>query len=362
MIALASAALLWPPPTPELRLTRWEDHRAEPTDSMRVLWVGHSLVNHRDPFTEGSEPLPDAVGQLTRAAGLRYEPLEHTLFGASLSLLWRGEPHSYGRQEAEVAREGQELLARAEVDALVLTEGLPVGRSLDSEHGAYYAQRFACSVLRRNPDARIYVYETWSHLHASDPDGDYPRPSAFDWQARITEDRAHWERLADLTATGAVPEPGIGARLRGLLGESHGCSPRQPVYLVPVGTVFAAIDELTRREELPFADRTLTTADLFANAYTRWPEGWPLEAPLDEEAERRALEDLARRHPDAELDDIHPSALGIYVAALTHFATLYRRTPEGLPSLLDDLPEETAARLQSLTWRVVRSEARAGVR
>lgn len=363
--AIASALLafaFWPTTPPPLHRVRWEDHRAEATDRLRVLWVGHSLVTHRDVHVSDAVDLPTELGRLASEAGLDYSPLQHVLFGAPLSLLWRGEPHAYSRSEPQLVDAREAVLSRADVDALVVTEGLPIRRSLELEHGAFYAQQFACAVLRRNPEARVYVYETWSHLHASDPEGEYPPASVFDWRARIEEDRQHWERLADLAATGALVEPGLLARFRRLGGDAPRCSPRTPFFLVPVGSVFVAIDELTRREQLPFADRSLAVGDLFANPYVSWPPSWPLTEPLSSEDEARTLASLRRRHPDAELDDVHPSALGVYVAALTHFATLYRRSPVGLPSNVNGLDDRTATRLQELVWERVRSDPRAGVR
>ncbi|MBX3272391.1 MAG: hypothetical protein KF729_19180 [Sandaracinaceae bacterium] len=362
MLSAAGAAAFFPLPTPEPWSVDWRAHAAGPVDSRHVYWVGHSLVNARDARVEPSFDLMQAVGRLAEAAGLAYASFDHTLFGAPLSLLVRGRPHSYERDAPEMPARLEGLRrGAARYDTLVLTEGLPVGRSLEREHGAYYAQELYCALVARRPDARVYVYESWGHLHASDPDGDYPSPSVYDWRARLRADRAHWERLADLAATGAVPPPGLLARPRARFAPAHGCTPPGPIFLVPVGAAFGALADRLAREPLSLGERTLAIADLFSNPYTSWPEGWPRATPLAPAAEAAALAGLTRRFPADELDDIHPSALGIYLAALVHYATLYRRSPEGLPALVP-LPEATNRALQRLAWDVVRAEPRAGVR
>lgn len=68
-------------------------------------------------------------------------------------------------------------------------------------------------------------------------------------------------------------------------------------------------------------------------------------------------------------DKIHTNDLGAYLVALTHFAVLYHKSPEGLPSALlraDGTPAQTlsaegARALQRLVWDVVRSDRRTGV-
>lgn len=358
----ALAAALWPPPMPEPRVVDWEAQAGGPVDARSVIWVGHSLVNQRDPHVTDGFDLMEAVGELARSAGLSYRSLDHTLFGSPLSLLWRGRPHSYDRPEPAILDRLEALRRDVErFDTMVLTEGLPVERSMHVEHSAFYAQRFYCELVRRSPDARVYVYETWSHLHASDPEGDYPAPSTFDWSDRLQADRAHWERIADLAGTGEVPKPGLFGALRTRFGEPAGCEPRAPIFLVPVGTFMRTLSEQLAADPLPYGDTQLSMSHLFANAYESWPPGWPLDVALPPAAERAALEALRLHHTDEPLDDIHSSGLGIYLTALVHYAVLYRRSPVGLPAPLP-LPDVTNRRLQELVWEVVQSEPRTGVR
>jgi hypothetical protein len=365
VVSLAGAVLFARGRTrvPEPRRTNWSAFAAGPAQSLRVYWVGHSLVNCRDPHVQGSQNLIERVGRLANASGLAYESFDHTLFGSPLSLLWRGRAFSYDRKEPELLERRRKLLEEgARFDTLVFTEGIPVARSLEREHSAWFAQEFYCALVTRNPRARVYVYESWSHLHASDPEGDYPPPSTYDFGARLAADRKHWERLADLAGTGKMQEPGGWPRWkRGIGTQSEGCEPRGPIFLVPVGTAMLRLVQRLESESWAFDERRLAARDLFANPYESWPEGWPLRSPLPEAEEKAKLAGLRKRH-SGDLDDIHSSELGVYLVALVHYATLYRRTPVGLPGEVRGLGEETARKLQELVWEVVRSDPRTGVR
>ncbi len=361
---LALAVLLaTPPPLPTPREVDWASHAAGPTDELAVYWVGHSLINARDGRVEGSRNMIERVGDFAASQGLAYEGFDNTIYGACLSMLWRGVPHLHERRVPEMLERLRTLFEHGErFDALVMTEGVPLEGAMRYEHSAYYAQQFYGALLERNPAARVYLYECWSNLHASDAGRFYPRPSVYDWSARLAEDRKRWEQLADLASTGAVPAPGLRGRFERWFGaDERGRTTGAPIFLVPVGTVFGALAKLTPEERPRFEGRALELADLFSNAYTDWPSGWPLEAALPAEEEQAQLAKLPLRHPGEALDDIHPSDLGVYIASLTHFATLYRRTPVGLPASVAGLDEPNARRLQELVWELVRRDPRTGV-
>jgi hypothetical protein len=367
----AAAALLSgeePPLVP--RETDWSKQGAPSVHARSVYWVGHSLVDHEDALHPEDGNLMDMVGRIARTASTSYAHFEHTLFGAPLSLAWRGAPHSYRRDAPELVERRRELETNAAAwDTLVLTEGIPIGNAYAREHSSYYTQAFYCAMQRRNPEARVYLYEGWVHLYASDPDGGFlPRPR-FDWRKRMLADRKIWDRIADEAATGQVRAPGTLARLlrRLGLGEEQSCEPGGPIFTVPVGSALVALRERLEKkaptEDWRLPDgRELELPMLFQNAWTSWPEGWPLDeaaaAGVDEAA---ALAALRLPHPDRESDDVHPSRIGIYYAALVHYATLYRRSPFGLPAP-GWLGESVARRLQETAWWVVLADPRAGVK
>jgi hypothetical protein len=96
------------------------------------------------------------------------------------------------------------------------------------------------------------------------------------------------------------------------------------------------------------------------------PAGQALAAVV-RAAEAGALPGLGNRR-DLFSDEIHLNDRGAAVVALAHFATLYRRSPEGLPPprLRADgtpaatLPETALAAVQHLVWQAVRRYPSAG--
>lgn len=358
-VGVPVAALAWPPPAPR---TEDIDHRAfaaGPVDARRVYWVGHSLINGRDRHVPGSQNLMEKVGALARARGLSYAGFDHTLWGSPLSLLYDGAAHSFERSAPEMRARRRELAeAGTRYDAMVLTEALTVRVNRDYEHTAYYLARFACDFERHNPRGRVYLFESWTNLQSANPGDGLGSPARWDWARRLREDRAVHEEIADRASAGAALEPGWAGRLARWLREPT-CRPHGPIFLVPVGTVLARLAARLEREHWEYAGARLEVHDLFVNPYVEWPAEWPDD--VGEEEARRVLATLPRRHPDAELDDIHASDLGVYVAALVHFAVLYRQSPEGLPPLAPGLSASTAARLQRLVWQIVASDPRTGV-
>ena len=374
--ALVAYAGVTETPAPQPRAVDWDAVAAGPADHLSIYWVGHSLLNHRDAGVEGAPHLMDEVERLARARDLAYASFDQTLFGATLSIAVRGEPHSYSRSEPEFAALRRELTTQGTAyDALVLAEGVPVRNAEGPEHSAYYAMVLYCAITRANPDARVYLYEGPIHLQGGDPDAHYGARDEFGWGAYLEEDREVWERIADQAGTGAVAEPGLGPRLRSLLGlgDGAGCEPRAPIFLVPAATVLIHLAERLAQPglgevfELASGER-LTLAHLFQNPYRDWPADWPLpphEGPeVDEEP---IIEGLHRLHPDQPYDDIHPSRLGTYVNGLTTFAVLYRQPlASDIATLRRDaaatgLTEETVATLRGLVWSVVSTDPRTGI-
>ncbi len=54
-----------------------------------------------------------------------------------------------------------------------------------------------------------------------------------------------------------------------------------------------------------------------------------------------------------ERDKKHPNVTGSYLAACVFYATIYGKSPEGLPGSIGKLTDEDAVPLQAIAWRVV---------
>jgi hypothetical protein len=157
----------------------WQGQRRGPRDALQVYWVGHSLMETQVDTAEGRFRLLEMVGRMAQAQGLAYTMGDHTLWGAPLSLQWRGWPHSYARHVPERA-ERRRLFATqaADYDAIVLTETIPIGAAMQYEHSAYYLQQFYCTLMEANSEGRVYLYESWPHCRRWRRMGSIPPPSA----------------------------------------------------------------------------------------------------------------------------------------------------------------------------------------
>ncbi len=323
--------------------------RDGPRSSASVYWVGHSLMESKADSPAGVIDLMSLVGVFAKSKGLRYEMGDHTLWGSPLSALWRGRPHSYERDAAEMAVRRERFEREAgRYDTIVLTEATPVSAVMRPEYSAYYLRRFYCAAKTANPNARVYLYQTWARLQGYDPDAGDPPPYPYDWRRQMMEERPHWERLADLASRPDVREPGWLGFFR-LHGTDAGCLHTDPIFIIPVGPAMTALADRIAdpRPEDAFmrADgAAIALADLFANPYTG-----------GQGAQNGVLRDPGKEH-----DDIHPSALGIYYAALVHFAAIYRQSPAGLPDLLG-LGQPAARTLQCIAWETVLADPRSGV-
>lgn len=191
-------------------------------------------------------------------------------------------------------------------DAVVFTEMVEIADAIRYHDSAKYLTRWAQLAKSARPDVRLYLYETWHNT--DDPSG---------WLDRIDSDLAkRWE--ADI----AFPA----ARALGV-----------PIHIIPAGQVIAAVVQ-------------------------RITQAGGIGALSDRDA-------LFAQTPEGGVDTIHLDDLGNYLVALTHFATLYHRSPVGLPLALAQA-DGTAAKapdaqaglmMQETVWDVVRRYQQSGV-
>ncbi len=331
-----------------------------PTDKQSIYWIGHSLM--RECVTVDGEDISlfNLMKMFASNRGFSCDMFDHTLYGAPLSLQWRGCPHSFTRSAPEMKEKRASFpQTAARFDTFVLTEIVPVKNVIQLEFSAYYLQQFYDTIMSVNPKARVFVYESWDYLHgsASESEG-----GNFDWQAAMDEQRVLWERISDQASCDVALTPRIQDQVKALIRPKVVPKNRPPIFIVPVGQVFKRLHKILNdsdeRKKFTLADgQELKFHDLFSNPYTNWPKS--NESSSEKNCDKM-YEALTLKDPDKALDDIHPSAIGIYIVALVHFATLYRTTPVGLPSI-PCVGEGLAQQLQSMVWTIVCADIRSGV-
>ncbi len=203
-------------------------------------------------------------------------------------------------------RDAREAVGSGDYDAVVLTEMVEITDAIAYFDSAAYTARWAALAAGAREGTRVYLYETWHHT--DDPKG---------WLRRIDEDlEAQW--------LGKILYPALG-------------SDGPAIHLIPAGQVMAAFVRAV--EERGGVDGISAVQDLFAT------------------------------QDDGTPDTIHFNDIGAYLVALTHYAVLYHRSPEGLPHALmraDGTPAdapgaEAAALMQRVVWDVVRRLPQTGV-
>jgi hypothetical protein len=250
----------------------------------------------------------------------------HSLIGPHMPAMLAGVAESLGVEHAYASqvRDGASLQvnwkegglpegvdARRELekgtwDVVVMTEAVSLDDMIRWMEPVEYGGRFHALAMASNPRARTFMYETWH-------DRDVVRSRFFgllrrgDWRAYLDDDLGKWERIV----------AGINARHEG-----------RPMRIVPGGQAMARLTDALRAGQGPSG---LSEADLFADA-------------------------------------IHLSPLGSYFIALVHFATIYRRSPEGATHVPEDgegravrIDPHVAAFMQRTAWEVVREYAWSGV-
>lgn len=327
--------------------------------SASVYWVGHSLMETKATSQWGQIDLMTMVGVMAKARGVSYRMGDHTLWGTPLSGNWRGRPHTYDRDaSAMVAKREAFERDAASYDTLVATEVIPAATSVKGgEFSAYYLRRFYCTLKTANPRARVFLYQSWINFQGGGSASGIS--SLSEWRSAMARERAAWIELAETASRPDVRSPGphrwldkIGWNTR----SDAGCRTEDPILIVPVGDALVRIfDRTVAPKPGDIFQRTdgssFEASDFFANPYLE-PAGSPSAS--------RTPGGRRLRHSDKPHDDIHPSLDGIYIAALVHFAALYRQSPVGLPHPAH-MGEGLARTLQCIAWQTVNEDPLAGV-
>lgn len=213
-------------------------------------------------------------------------------WGSSLKDHWTGDVAGFETENAHPNHQpAGEALDSGRFPVVVLTEMVEIRDAIRYHDSARHLALWAARARAARPDVRLYLYETWHRT--DDPEG---------WLTRIDADGArYWQ--GDLLA-GAMAQEGVGE-----------------IYVIPGGPVMAAAVRAIEAGAVP----GLTSRD-----------------------------DLFARDEAGAVDTIHFNQIGAYLMALTHYAVIYQRSPEGMQEgLITDLSPETALALQRIVWDVV---------
>jgi len=255
-----------------------------------ILFVGHSLV--------GPDLAPMVQAGLA-ARGQEVAVEAQIINGAPLSYQWDKSAEAQGA-------DGRARLEAGAVEALILTEAIPLPSAVQWNDSAGQVARWAGLAWEKSPATQVFIYETWHSLKSGsaeavpdDPGADQP------WAVRIEADLPLWESLAD-KANAARPEGAV------------------PVRLIPAGQAMRLAAKAAKVGELP------------------------------------GISDISQLFGD----DIHPNGKGFYLIAMTHIAALTGESPEGLPAKLGRvwssrdarISNELAAAMQRIAWEAVQAQ------
>lgn len=260
---------------------------------------------------------------------LRVYHLGHSLVGRDMpAMLAQMAGHDYALQLGWGTALREHFQGREAINGFDSENATPQYRDAHEalKSGAYDA--FVMTEMVRLQDALMYKESTtYAAKWAAEAVAGNPEIQLFLYES--------WHALDD------QPEwlgrfPGDLDRMWSQLLWSAARASGRPVWLIPAGQVMAAVvSEAEARGIAELTDRD----QLFA------------------------------RNPDGTLDPIHPNDLGVYLVALTHYATLYGKSPVGLPNQLlradgspADAPSpELARRMQEIVWQVVTSQRLTGL-
>lgn len=328
-----------------------------PVNAAKVFWVGHSLVDGRDWSDPRSKNLLDHLEGFAAAGRKTYAYHRHTIPGAPLGWNW-GTTQSWNQVRPQIAPLTDKSNAQyGSFDAIVITEGVNIESSYDAWASGFYARKFFAAARNANPNARLFLYESWHHYNAGDFRSYYGPQATFDWRAYMLKARKVWEKIADEAADpavlAAVPDPWNNRgnyRYAGTGEDPGNIDGILPVRMVPTGQALVrALDRIA--ENRPADDWTYSRAakggrlsglDFFMNPLRDFPQ------------------DLTTTVRSGNMDDIHSSDVLSYLNAAVHYGVLFRQSPVGLPPT-EYVPANIAGLLQEIAWETVTSDPRSGV-
>ncbi|WP_072747131.1 hypothetical protein [Oceanicella actignis] len=225
-----------------------------------VLMIGHSLIGTTLPLM-----LRDLVDDAPSGGRIDAQVIN----GAPLSWQW---DHSSEAQGVD----GRAALATGAYEAVVLTEAVPLQNHLTWSDTYGYAKRFYDLAVGANPEARVYMYETWHDIRSgTGVDVPYDEGDSVPWRERLAQDLPKWQGIVDHVNANRAP------------GQPE-------MQLIPAGQAMARMHDTIAAGQVPGLN---DISDLFA-------------------------------------DTIHLNDLGNYFMAMVHYAAIYGRDPGDLPEAL----------------------------
>ncbi len=327
--------------------------KEQPIKHASVFWVGHSLIEAKGESKIGTLSLMTLLKRFADAKRLGYDFGDHTLWGSSLSTLWNGKAHGYPRQSEEMKAKREAFQnSSAKFDTLVMTELLPIAWSSKSEFTTLYMRRFACEILKKSPNARVFLYQGWADLQKGEDDKVYEDLASHrKWLDSMANDRPIWQSLITGANKPKVRAPGLLSRIGFDSHSNGGCDARLSINMIPVADVLVALrEELSGPNAASYRlpnGRSFQIENFFANPFLP-----PNAQPGNTQGGASATANWVLAHPDHNHDAIHPSVVGIYIMSLVSFTAIYQQTPEGLPAI-PEVGEELAAQLQRFVGRTM---------
>ncbi|QFT60476.1 hypothetical protein FIU94_16725 [Sulfitobacter sp. THAF37] len=254
-----------------------------------VVMVGHSLFG-----SDGPDMLQEALRAGTGQGTVRAQIIN----GAPLKYNWDESANAEGIDARSVLPEG-------ETTHLILTEAIPLANHLEWSETYVYAQAFAGLAASANPDAHIYVQETWHSLKSGTGEPvENDEGAGTPWRVRLDQDLPAWQEIVAQVAAVTRDD-------------------RTVVGLIPAGQAMARLYDEIAAERIP------------------------------------GLTDISALFAD----DIHLNDTGHYFVAMVQYATLTGQDPLGLPVDFHDrwgqpfdTPDEDLARaLQRVAFEAVQA-------
>lgn len=323
----------------------------------KVYWVGHSLMDHKNWNDPNAKNLIELMEIMAQASGKTYGYHRHTTPGAPIGWNW-GVPNSWHDMETKI----QPLInpnhsEYGTFNTIVVTEGVNIESSYDAWASGFYARKFYAAAKAANPNTRLFLYESWHHLHAGDFKSYYGPAETFNWKQYMLKVRPIWEKIANEAADPAVlnasPDPWNN---RGnYVYQGTGTDPGNSnaifdIKIIPTGQVLVKVlDRLAENRSTDnwtytqaAKNQKLSDLDFFVNPYLNFPT------------------DLTTTVHGGDLDDIHGSDVLIYLNTLVHYAVIYRENPANLPTF-GSVPQNIASIFKEVVWDVVTHDPRTGV-